>query len=65
MKKTIATIIDELIVTNIKIFKLVDKVQKDKHTRKDAKKLQDLNSFRAELLNALNKEFKQRKIVKL
>lgn len=65
MKKTIATIIDELIVTNIKIFMLVDKVQKDKHTRKDAKKLQELNSFRAELLNALNKEFKQRKTVRL
>lgn len=65
MKKTIATIIDELIVTNIKIFMLVDKVKKDKHTRADAKKLQDLNSYRTELCNALNKEFKQRKTVKI
>jgi len=65
MKKTISTIIDELIITNIKIFMLVDKIQKNKHTRTDAKKLQDLNSFRAELCNALNKEFKERKIVKL
>ena len=65
MKKSIATIIDELTVTNIKIFMLVGKVQKNKHTRADAKKLQDLNSFRAELLNALNTEFKQRQIVKL
>jgi len=65
MKKTISTIIDELMITNIKIFMLVDKVQKNKHTRADAKKLQDLNSFRAELCNALNKEFKERKTVKL
>ena len=65
MKKTISTIIDELITTNVKIFVLVDKVQKNKHTRADAKKLQDLNSFRAELCNALNKEFKERKTVKL
>lgn len=65
MKKNFATVIDELIVTNIKIFMLVDKVQKNKHTRADAKKLQDLNGFRTELINALNKEFKQRKVVKV
>lgn len=51
-------------VTNIKIFMLVDKIQKNKHTKKDAKRLQDLNSFRAELCNALNKEFKEREIIK-
>lgn len=65
MKKTTASIIDELIITNIKIFFLVDKVQRDKHTRADAKKLQDLNQHRSELMNALNKEFKQRKIIKV
>lgn len=65
MKKSIATLIDELSVTNIKIFMLVDKIQKNQHTKKDAKKLQDLNSFRAELCNALNKEFKEREIIKL
>lgn len=65
MKKTIATLIDELIITNIKIFTLVDKVQKNEHTRKDAKKLQDLNSFRSELCNALNREFEEREIIKV
>lgn len=65
MKKTVATLIDELSVTNIKIFMLVDKVQKNEHTKEDAKRLQDLNLFRSELMNAINKEFKQRKIVKL
>lgn len=64
MKKTIATIIDELSVTNIKIYHLVDKIQKNKHTRADAKKLQDLNKFRSALCNALNKEFKEREIIK-
>lgn len=64
MKKTIATIIDELSVTNIKIYHLVDKIQKNKHTRADAKKLQDLNKFRSVLCNALNKEFKEREIIK-
>ena len=65
MKKSIATLIDELSVTNIKIFMLVDKIQRNVHTKEDAKKLQDLNSYRVELCNALNKEFKQRKIVKV
>ncbi len=65
MKKSIATLIDELSVTNIKIFMLVDKVQKNEHTKEDAKKLQDLNSYRAELCNVLNKEFKDRRIVKI
>ena len=65
MKKSIATLIDELSVTNIKIFMLVDKVQRNKHTKKDAKKAQDLNSYRSELCNAINKEFKHRKNIKV
>lgn len=65
MKKTIATLIDELSITNIKIFMLVDKVQKNEHTKKDAKRLQDLNSYRSELMNALSKEFKEKTITKL
>ena len=65
MKKTISEIIDSLSVTNIKIFMLVDKVQKNEHTREDAKKLQDLNTFRSELMNVLNKEFKEKEIIKL
>ena len=42
MKKTIATLIDELSVTNIKIYNLVEKIEKNKHTPEDAKKLRDL-----------------------
>jgi hypothetical protein len=64
MKKTIATIIDELISTNLKIYHLVEKVQNDEHTREEAKKIQDLNSYRSELCNALNRGFKEREIIK-
>lgn len=65
MKKTIGTLIDELSVTNIKIFYLVDRVQKNKHTKKDAKKLQDLNSFRARLINAINEHFEEEQQIKV
>ena len=63
MKKTIAMIIDELVITNIKIFMLVDKVQKNEHTLEDAKKLQDLNSYRSELINALNDELDEKQMI--
>jgi len=62
MKKSLAQLIDELSITNIKIFMLVDKVQKNEHTKEDAKRIQDLNMFRAELMNAINND---EKIVKL
>lgn len=57
MKKSISELIDSLSVTNIKIFHLVDKVQKNEHTREEAKKLQDLNTYRSQVMNALNVEF--------
>lgn len=65
MKKTIATLIDELSVTNIKIYHLVEKIQKNKHTREDAKKAQDLNRFRSELCNAINRELKERENIRI
>jgi hypothetical protein len=65
MDKSIAQIIDELSITNIKIFMLVDKVQRNDFTKEEAKKIQDLNTYRAELMNALNKEFKDKEIIKL
>jgi hypothetical protein len=63
MKKTIAALIDELTIVNIKIFILVDKVQKNEHTLEDAKKIQDLNSYRAELINALNKDLNEKEMI--
>lgn len=65
VKKSIGTLIDELSVTNIKIFMLVDKVQKNKHTKADAKKIQDLNSYRTELANNINRQFKEKETVKV
>ena len=65
MKKSLATLVDELTITNIKIFNLVDKIRDNKHTRLDAKKAQDLNSYRSELCNAINREFKERENIKI
>jgi len=65
MKKTKAQLIDELSITNIKIFYLVETVQKGAHTLADAKKIQDLNSYRSQLVNALNEEFGERLDIKV
>ncbi len=65
IKKSIATLIDELTVTNIKIFYLVDKIKGNQHTRAEAKKAQDLNSYRSELCNELNREFKESETIKV
>lgn len=60
MRKTPSELIDELSITNIKIFMLVDKVQQNIHTKEDAKKLQDANSYRSQLKNAINEFFNER-----
>lgn len=65
MKKALSALVDELTVTNIKIYHLVDKITKDEHTRADAKRAQDLNRYRSEICNALNREFKQREDIKV
>ena len=65
LRKTKAQIIDELSITNIKIFYLVEKVQNSAHTLADAKKIQDLNGYRSQLVNALNEEFGDRLDIKV
>ena len=65
MRKTIAELIDEISITNIKIYHLVEKIQNDQHTKEEAKKLQDLNKYRSELVNAINDYFGERKEVKI
>lgn len=65
MKKTIGNLIDEVSITNIKIALLIEKVQKDQHTKEDAKKIQDLNRYRSELVNAINEFFNERKEIKV
>ena len=65
MEKSFSQIIDELTITNIKIFNLVDKIQKNKHTRADAKKAHDLNRYRSELCNAINRKFNEKENIKV
>lgn len=65
MTKTIGELIDELGITNMKIFYLVDKVQKSEHTLEEAKRIQDLNKYRSELVNAINEYFNERQQVKV
>lgn len=65
MKRTIGDLIDTLGITNMKIFFLVEKVQQNIHTKEDAKKIQDLNKFRSELVNAINTHFDERQDIKV
>ena len=65
MNKTIGELVDGLSTINIKIFYLVDKVQRNKHTRKDAKKIQDLNILRGRHINSINKHVKERQEIKV
>lgn len=60
MKKTLGELVDELSVTNNKIFYLVDKVQRNVHTAEEAKKIQDLNTYRVQLKNSINEFFNER-----
>lgn len=62
MRKNIGELIDELIISNIKVFMLVDKVQKNEHTKEDAKKLQDVNSYRSQLKNSINEWAKEERV---
>jgi hypothetical protein len=57
MKKTIGQLVDELSVTNIKIFMMVEKIEEGKNTKEDAQKMQTLIKYRSQLTNAINAEF--------
>ncbi len=65
MKKTIAELIDELSIVNIKIFMLIEKVQNHTATLEEAGKVQKLNLQRSKLMNAISDEFNQEGRVKI
>ena len=65
MKKTIAELIDELSITNIKIFFLIERMQDGKGTIEDGQKIQVLNRHRTELMNAISREFEQKERIKI
>lgn len=64
MKLTLAELIDILSVTNIKIFFLIEKINQDEYTKEDAKKVQELNSYRSKLKNAISEIVKERMEIK-
>jgi macrodomain Ter protein organizer (MatP/YcbG family) len=55
VKKSIGELIDILSVTNIKIFYLVDKVQRNEHTKEDAKKIAKRDAIKKSF--ALNNKY--------
>jgi len=65
MKKTIAELIDELCICNMKVFTLIDKVMADDFIKDDAKKIQALNRYRSQLKNAISSYFNERSEVKV
>ena len=65
MKKDIADLIDELSITNQKVFALVDKIRKNEHTREDAKKTEELNMYRSQLKNAIREYFDEIQEIKV
>jgi hypothetical protein len=54
MKKSLAELIDELSIVNAKVFALVERVERDEHTREDATAMQTLIKYRSRLKNAIN-----------
>lgn len=64
-EKTLGELIDELSIVNIKSYMLVDKVRARTATVEDQIKIDDLNIYRSQLKNAINKHFKERQEIKL
>ena len=60
MKKTPQELIDELSITNIKVYMLMEKDDAGSF-----KKLKDLNKYRSELKNALGEYFNERQEIKV
>lgn len=65
MRKTLAELVDELSITNIKIFMMVEKVRNNEHTKEMAKKLEETNLYRSKLKNAINEYFNEQEEVKI
>ena len=64
MKKSLAELVDELSIVNVKSYMLVDKVRNNTATVEDAKKIDDLNIYRSKLKNAINEFFGERQEIK-
>lgn len=67
---SIASLIDKLTVTNIKIYHLVDIIQdedkNDTEVANAARKAQSLNSYRSQLMNEINEALQENeRVIKL
>lgn len=56
VKKSIAQLIDELSVTNIKVFMMVERVEAKQDKPGDSQKMNKLVKYRSQLMNAINEE---------
>lgn len=65
MKKTIGELIDEIGIVNIKIFMMVEALERHENTVEDAWKMNNLVKRRAELRNAINAYFNDREDIKV
>jgi len=65
MDKTIGELIDEISVVNIKIFMMVEQVERHENTKEDAWKMNALVKRRATLRNAINKKFNDEEDIKV
>jgi len=61
MNKSIAELIDELSITNIKIYMMVEDVEAGRNAKEDAQKMQALIKYRSQLKNAINADLGDRK----
>ena len=57
MRKTIAELIDELSITNVKVALMIEKVNRNEHTKEEAYKMNKLVQYRSKLKNAINEYF--------
>ena len=60
--KTLGQLIDELIVVNLKIWHLIDRVMDGSGTLEDAQAVQGFNSQRSELVRTIDKRLGERDI---
>jgi hypothetical protein len=65
MEKTIGELIDEISVVNIKIFMMVEQVERHENKVEDAWKMNALVKRRSELRNAINKKLNEREEIKV
>lgn len=65
MKKSIATLIDELCVTNMKVWALVERVEAKTNTVEEAWKMNKLVAYRTQLMNAINERFGDEAVTKV